>query len=219
MWQSRTFWLGDVESWMTSAYILDLFAPIAVVSKVKIVREWRHSRYVYCAFIEFASHSSATEAFESLGGNTVLSKDGRRFRVKWACDEVPSVEGWRGNQHNTWYSWEAGHSNRWSKNEHECDVYSDRHKRKGDMHGSQSNETSLLETSRWAYIDPKDEIQLGFSTDEMRQWYEGGYFPEDFLVALVKDPTKMKAPPRREFYALRQWFRDVSQAFTYVPRF
>jgi len=154
----------------------------------------------------------------------------RTFRVKWARDEAVSAEGWEENQHSsTWDLWEGGQRSRWTRNERECSdgqrknstSANDIHcgKGKGEFNSLQSDRTNLLETCCWAYIDPKDEIQVGFSTEDMRQWFDAGYFPEDFLVALIEDPTRTKAPPRSEFYPLQQWFRDASQAFNYVPRF
>jgi hypothetical protein len=84
---------------------------------------------------------------------------------------------------------------------------------KGDNAGAASKS--------WSYLDPKGEVQVGFSMDEMRQWYELGYFKEDLQVALVQDGKgggKSKAPHRREFFPLRKWFPELSTAFTYFPK-
>jgi len=76
----------------------------------------------------------------------------------------------------------------------------------------------------WAYMDPHGEIQggsTGFSTDEMRQWFDLGYFEEHLQVALMQEGKggSKKVPTKREFYALKQWFSDLSKAFTFVPKF
>jgi len=74
----------------------------------------------------------------------------------------------------------------------------------------------------WAYMDPKGDLQVGFSMKEMRQWYDLGYFEADMQVALVEDPgdgTKPKTPTRREFFALQKWFPQASRAFTFLPKF
>merc|ERR1712070_1213812 len=74
----------------------------------------------------------------------------------------------------------------------------------------------------WAYMDPQGEVRTGFSMDEMRNWYELGYFDADLQVAMVHDTgggKKPKVPHHREFYALRQWFPEKSKAFTFVPKF
>lgn len=79
------------------------------------------------------------------------------------------------------------------------------------------------DAATWAYMDPHGAVQVGFSTDDMRQWFENGYFKEDLRVALVQEGSngrKPKAPHPREFYSLKQWFRnDIKNAFTYVPKF
>merc|ERR1712136_340051 len=69
---------------------------------------------------------------------------------------------------------------------------------------------------RWAYVDPKNEVQAGFSTEEMRQWFDLGYFDRDLFLGRMNGN---RAPPWREFYPLKQWFPDVSKAFTYSPTF
>jgi len=76
------------------------------------------------------------------------------------------------------------------------------------------------EESSWAYIDPRDEVQVGFTLEEMRQWYDLGYFKKDLKCAVVRGPAnRAKAPPMREFYTLAQWFPDQSKCFTFVPKF
>merc|ERR1740121_2626613 len=71
----------------------------------------------------------------------------------------------------------------------------------------------------WAYVDPHGEVQVGFSSEDMRDWYKGGYFPEDLRVALVpgKAGSEVAAPPTQEFRPLRQWFPDAATAFTFMP--
>ncbi|CAK0911562.1 unnamed protein product [Prorocentrum cordatum] len=72
----------------------------------------------------------------------------------------------------------------------------------------------------WAYVDPKGAVQTGFSSEEMKLWFEQGYFKKDLKIALMRAPpgNSLKEPPWREFYPLGQWFRDLPSCFTYVPR-
>jgi len=75
----------------------------------------------------------------------------------------------------------------------------------------------------WAYVDPNDRVQVGFTHDEMRQWHELGYFDGDLQLALMPvnaDRAHYVAPPpQRDFYRLREWFPDPTKSFTYIPRF
>ncbi|CAK0911560.1 unnamed protein product, partial [Prorocentrum cordatum] len=89
-----------------------------------------------------------------------------------------------------------------------------RWKSKGDW-----NDADLGSIS-WAYVDPKGAVQTGFSSEEMKLWFEQGYFKKDLKIALMRAPpgNSLKEPPWREFYPLGQWFRDLPSCFTYVPR-
>lgn len=69
---------------------------------------------------------------------------------------------------------------------------------------------------RWAYIDPRNNVQTGFSNADMRQWFELGYFTGSLQLAKM---TSDKEPPPEEFYPLRQWFPQSSKSFTFVPSF
>jgi len=75
----------------------------------------------------------------------------------------------------------------------------------------------------WAYVDPNDQVQVGFTSDEMRHWQELGYFSGDLQLALMRcSPARAKylaLPPAREFYPLQEWFPDLRRSFTYIPRF
>lgn len=82
----------------------------------------------------------------------------------------------------------------------------------------------LTTAKRWAYIDPNDEIHSGFTTEDMRQWFNLGYFEEGLKIALLPENGSDDAghnlaePPRRQFYPLKQWFPEAKQAFTCIPR-
>jgi len=69
---------------------------------------------------------------------------------------------------------------------------------------------------QWAYIDPQDQVRVGFTSESMRKWYDAGYFDKDLMVAIA---SGRRPPPRSEFYRLKQWFPNTSKVFTYVPKF
>lgn len=70
----------------------------------------------------------------------------------------------------------------------------------------------------WAYLDPRGKVQMGFTTEEMRMWFEMGYFKGDLPVALAKGKA-IKEPPSKFFYPLKQWFPEASKSFTFIPKY
>ncbi|KAF9131889.1 hypothetical protein BGW39_001193 [Mortierella sp. 14UC] len=46
-----------------------------------------------------------------------------------------------------------------------------------------------VEMSKWLYRDPSGSIQGPFLSDEMHEWYKGGFFTSDLLVKREQDPT------------------------------
>mmetsp|Transcript_59441 Transcript_59441/g.109403 ORF Transcript_59441/g.109403 Transcript_59441/m.109403 type:complete len:155 (+) Transcript_59441:3-467(+) len=94
----------------------------------------------------------------------------------------------------------------------------DGHQRRSRGDGAGAGTAGKDDSSTWAYVDPKDQVQTGFSLQDMRKWYESGYFDGDLSVALCRD-RRGKVPHKSEFYKLRQWFPDLSKSFTYVPKF
>ncbi|KAF9111961.1 hypothetical protein BGX27_004182 [Mortierella sp. AM989] len=46
-----------------------------------------------------------------------------------------------------------------------------------------------MELSKWLYRDPTGSIQGPFSSEEMHEWYKGGFFSPDLLVKREQDPT------------------------------
>ncbi|KAG0378829.1 hypothetical protein BGX24_002680 [Mortierella sp. AD032] len=45
------------------------------------------------------------------------------------------------------------------------------------------------EMSKWLYRDPSGSIQGPFLSEEMHEWYKGGFFTSDLLVKREQDPT------------------------------
>lgn len=60
----------------------------------------------------------------------------------------------------------------------------------------------------WLYMDPQGEVQGPFSQENMRLWYEGGYFPPDLPIKL-RNWTVL--------HAFNEVFEDMRKAFLFVP--
>jgi len=56
----------------------------------------------------------------------------------------------------------------------------------------------------WWYLDPQAEIQGPFPEEEMRDWYNEGFFQSDLPV---------RATPNGEFLPLGDWFKGGNKAF------
>ncbi|KAF9571787.1 hypothetical protein EC968_010658 [Mortierella alpina] len=46
-----------------------------------------------------------------------------------------------------------------------------------------------VELSKWLYRDPSGSVQGPFLSEEMHEWYKGGFFSPDLLVKREQDPT------------------------------
>jgi len=222
---ARTLWVGDLETWMAEDYISDLFADVALVTNVSIIRE-RGGRE---AFVEFASHNAALGVLESLGGQPITAKDGRKLPVNWAEQQhveeaLPTHEDGRGDVHGDRRRQERERVSQRVTERHMRAPASEaetqgRYSRDGRHYGGTSGDASGTGYS-WAYVDPNGEVQVGFTMEEMRKWFKIGYFDGDMKLALIRgNHAQAKAPPAREFYPLKQWFPDATRSFTYVPRF
>lgn len=224
---ARTLWVGDLETWMAEGYISDLFADMALVTNVNIIREsGANGRQ---ALVEFASHNAALGVLESLGGQPITAKDGQKLPVNWAGqqqveDAHSAHEDGRGDVHGDRRRQERERASQRVPERHMRAPASEveaqgTYSRSGRQYGGTVGDapgTGCL----WAYVDPNGQTQVGFTMQEMREWFQSGYFNGDMKVALVRgNAAQAKAPPAREFYPLKQWFPDVAKSFTYVPRF
>lgn len=50
------------------------------------------------------------------------------------------------------------------------------------VQSQQANDNLLIESFKWFYRDPQHNIQGPFSSEEMRDWMDNGYFTKDLLV-------------------------------------
>lgn len=259
--EQKTLWVGGVDASVQESHIHEMFAPMASVSNVRIVRGSGNSPGH--AYVELAYEREALAVLEALRGGPIVAKNGQAFPVDWATSPAkrPSErkawppatstwDRWREREHGDgagrWH-WEqvgdkgAGPPPRerqqWPPWEH--DAGADGHfakdygqRRGGFKGGGKSNGKTVMGGSRtrvedpgftqasWAYIDPSGDVQKGFTTDEMWQWYDMGYFDRDLEVGLMKaEGRRVRVPSRHEFYPLRQWFPDPSTTFSYIPKF
>merc|ERR1711957_5007 len=229
--------MGDVQPWMTEAYISGCFAPLPV-SSVTFSASGDH------AAVELSSASVAARAVESLIDGCICNRnDGQYLRVSWESTDTESSWGNRkSNGKGAKDKGKGGKDKGDGKGEKgekkgkkgdgkngkgaEADSGKGKNREKGDKErgergrrggkDKEGRDPGLNDVS-WAYIDPKGELQAGFSMEDMRSWFDSGYFEGDMQIALVKSPPgeNSKPPPRREFHELRKWFRDQHTAFQY----
>jgi len=101
--QTKTLWIGDVESWMNEQNVAAQFDNIATVSHVKIIRDKVKGTPVGYGFVEFADAETAKEIFTTLNGHPIPGSN-RTFKLNWASHgggvarAQPSHGGGRGDQ-------------------------------------------------------------------------------------------------------------------------
>lgn len=67
----------------------------------------------------------------------------------------------------------------------------------------------VLAPSAWYYIDPQGCVQGPYATDKLREWWEGGFLPQDLQISLENDMSK--------FAPVANFFPDLRLAFLYNP--
>lgn len=53
----------------------------------------------------------------------------------------------------------------------------------------------------WTYLDPQGQIQGPFQSEEMLEWYTGGYFPADLMVKRQEDATFLSLTEVTKLYS------------------
>lgn len=234
----RTLRVGGVERWMSDDYIGNLFVDMCEVTKVMICRDRNTGGGGY-ALVEISTPSAAYGVVEKLGGEPLVAKNGLRLQVTWAGNSVEPPPGnaggagdgdrrpWKGREGSRERGGGRREGGAWASGE-AVGGGDGLRRRRGDGTASAASDMEVSAHSRrgyseevcWAYVDPHDKVQVGFTSQDMQGWYEQGYFKADLRLALVRArPDMAKTPPMREFYTLSQWFPDLSRCFTYVPRF
>jgi RNA recognition motif-containing protein len=65
---SKTLWVGDIESWMDETYISNVFSKIGPVLGVKLIRDKQTGAPTGYGFVEFASHEIAARVLQQSNG-------------------------------------------------------------------------------------------------------------------------------------------------------
>ncbi|CDW73706.1 mrna binding post-transcriptional regulator [Stylonychia lemnae] len=80
---AKTLWIGDVEPWMDENYMAGLFAGIASVQSVKLIRDKLKGTPVGYGFIEFPNHEVAKNVYLTLNGSPIPGTT-RCYKLNWA---------------------------------------------------------------------------------------------------------------------------------------
>lgn len=66
---SKSLWIGDIESWMDENYIANLFCQVGAVANVKIIRDKNSGAPMGYGFVEFTSHEAAARVLQLFNGS------------------------------------------------------------------------------------------------------------------------------------------------------
>jgi len=79
---SKTLWVGDIETWMDEASLANIFARTGAVANVKVIRDKKTGMSLGYGFVEFTNHRSAQEVLISLNGTTVPGTN-KKLKLNW----------------------------------------------------------------------------------------------------------------------------------------
>lgn len=80
--ESRTLWIGDVESWMDESYIASLFNSTGAVQSVKVIRDKNTGLPAGYGFVEFSTHEVASQILACYNGVAIPGTN-KTFRLNW----------------------------------------------------------------------------------------------------------------------------------------
>src|SRR5689334_6061162 len=90
--QTRTLWIGDIESWMDEKFLMKTFSelskiikflPLATVKNVKIMRDKNTGLTQGYGFVEFDSPEIAKTIMTNLNGKSIAGTN-KLFKLNWA---------------------------------------------------------------------------------------------------------------------------------------
>lgn len=67
---SNTLWIGDIDPWMDEVYVKSLFANIAPIKSIKVMK--KNGQSIGYGFIEFDSDETASYVLHKYNGKSIL---------------------------------------------------------------------------------------------------------------------------------------------------
>lgn len=66
---SNTLWIGDIDTWMDENYVKNIFANIAPIKSIKIMK--KNGQSIGYGFVEFEDFDTATDILQNYNGRAV----------------------------------------------------------------------------------------------------------------------------------------------------
>eukprot|EP00434_Breviolum_minutum_P017490 symbB.v1.2.015436.t1/scaffold1121.1/size137196/4 len=149
--ETRTAWVGDVESWMDEEFLHRAFSPAGFVTNIKIVRRANNANGF--AFIEFNDPASVSTLVGKSGDAPRYQALGFNFRVNSAAFSVGDVSRKQSQDHSIY----VGNLDFLVKEHELLKAFSDRY--------SSVAGAKLL-------VDPNTQMSRGFGFVRFRDWDE-----------------------------------------------
>lgn len=67
---SNTLWIGDIDPWMDEVYVKNLFANIANIKSIKVMK--KNGQSIGYGFIEFDSEETASHVLHNYNGKSIM---------------------------------------------------------------------------------------------------------------------------------------------------
>ncbi|CAK9106046.1 unnamed protein product [Durusdinium trenchii] len=136
---------------------------------------------------------------------------GRASQARQSMEEARTSGKGKGAVRGASDSREGKSGKNWKGSEKGKGEKGDAKENKGERGKKGREGREMTDGRQWAYIDPRGNIQMGFSSSRMRNWFQNGFFQEHLEVALMRESGQ--APPRRAFRRLREIFPDLDRCF------
>lgn len=88
--ETKSLWMGEIEPWMEESAIAKLYAHVAQVVSVKVIKDKMTGLPAGYGFVEFDSHETAKRVLETLNGTPVPGLN-KMFRLNWAVQSGSSI--------------------------------------------------------------------------------------------------------------------------------
>jgi RNA recognition motif-containing protein len=84
---SRTLWIGDLESWMNEAYLQQLLASFGYgqeLTAIKLIKDKVTGMQLKYGFLEFGNHEHAQSFYQNYNNRTIPNT-AKVFKLNWAA--------------------------------------------------------------------------------------------------------------------------------------